>query len=278
MAISLSKKPPNEGIEPARLTLFEKIRKKENRESVVNVILYSVVILFIVIFGIINRDIWKMGWEEYKYFEARGGFSSERSSQNQDNRNQNSNFSVQKYFPPPPPILDFGLGLRPNSVGGLLSTDEERWCLAQLLNLCVHIDFSHSIKGMEIFYVDSSYNNYCYGQNFRTYNNVPTPAKNANLRNTTVILSNIIASLKTYADPSTEVLFTKPTKLFPVVMNRDEYALEISLIQQYLAIYGYKPGPIDGIYGKRTAKAIMWFQANIGIYQDGAPTEIYVFF
>jgi peptidoglycan hydrolase-like protein with peptidoglycan-binding domain len=44
-------------------------------------------------------------------------------------------------------------------------------------------------------------------------------------------------------------------------------------IQRGLKRRGYDPGPIDGLLGLRTARAIRRFQADNGLYVNGMPTR-----
>jgi len=43
----------------------------------------------------------------------------------------------------------------------------------------------------------------------------------------------------------------------------------VTLIQQRLKDLGYDPGPVDGIYGSKTASAVKLFQSRSGLTQDG---------
>jgi len=43
----------------------------------------------------------------------------------------------------------------------------------------------------------------------------------------------------------------------------------VARIQHALAVEGYNPGKIDGIYGKRTVEAVSAYQANAGLLADG---------
>lgn len=47
---------------------------------------------------------------------------------------------------------------------------------------------------------------------------------------------------------------------------------QVAEAQQLLARLGYDPGPVDGLYGKRTANAIMAFQRDKGVNADGKLT------
>lgn len=44
-------------------------------------------------------------------------------------------------------------------------------------------------------------------------------------------------------------------------------------IQRGLKRRGYDPGPVDGLLGRRTARAIREFQADHGLYVNGMPTR-----
>ena len=44
-------------------------------------------------------------------------------------------------------------------------------------------------------------------------------------------------------------------------------------IQRGLKRRGYDPGPVDGLLGRRTARAIREFQADNGLYVNGMPSR-----
>ena len=75
-----------------------------------------------------------------------------------------------------------------------------------------------------------------------------------------------------YSDASTEPVEEPPAcwvgrylRLSRPYMRGDD----IRQVQEALQIYGISPGPIDGIYGPRTQKAVMAFQAAQGLAVDG---------
>ena len=45
---------------------------------------------------------------------------------------------------------------------------------------------------------------------------------------------------------------------------------QVSLVQQKLKQYGYYDGAVDGVFGKETYNAVVWFQAKNGLKADGA--------
>ncbi|MDR2459311.1 MAG: peptidoglycan-binding protein [Deltaproteobacteria bacterium] len=48
---------------------------------------------------------------------------------------------------------------------------------------------------------------------------------------------------------------------------------DVALLQSLLTYLGYKPGKIDGIFGKKTSRAIRQFQKDLGIYQSGLMSD-----
>lgn len=44
---------------------------------------------------------------------------------------------------------------------------------------------------------------------------------------------------------------------------------EVAVMQELLNLLGYNPGPIDGIFGPLTARALLAFQGDAGLVQDG---------
>ena len=45
---------------------------------------------------------------------------------------------------------------------------------------------------------------------------------------------------------------------------------QVTLIQQKLKQYGYYDGTVDGIFGRETYQAVVWFQRKNGLMADGA--------
>ena len=45
---------------------------------------------------------------------------------------------------------------------------------------------------------------------------------------------------------------------------------QVSLVQQKLKQYGYYYGAVDGVFGKETYNAVVWFQEKNGLKADGA--------
>lgn len=55
----------------------------------------------------------------------------------------------------------------------------------------------------------------------------------------------------------------------PVVSSRGSSGDEVIQIQTRLKNWGYYNGPIDGIYGSNTVKAVKFFQSSNGLTSDG---------
>ena len=48
---------------------------------------------------------------------------------------------------------------------------------------------------------------------------------------------------------------------------------QVTLIQQKLKQYGYFSAAVDGVFGKQTYDAVVWFQRNNGLKVDGVVGE-----
>ena len=72
----------------------------------------------------------------------------------------------------------------------------------------------------------------------------------------------------TYPDTSQQI--SNGTNNSIPVLSEKQITLET---QQLLSGFGYKPGPIDGIYGKKTASAIKAFQKDVGLSQNGTVNQ-----
>ncbi len=57
--------------------------------------------------------------------------------------------------------------------------------------------------------------------------------------------------------------------IFKVFLCRGDFGANVKVIQQKLKDLGFNPGPIDGIFGLNTEKAVRAFQRNKGIEVDG---------
>ena len=77
----------------------------------------------------------------------------------------------------------------------------------------------------------------------------------------------MIAALVTFA------LFFSFVKADAAVVAWGDKGDQVTLIQQKLKQYGYFSGTVDGVFGKQTYDAVVWFQRNNGLKMDGVVGE-----
>lgn len=77
----------------------------------------------------------------------------------------------------------------------------------------------------------------------------------------------LIAALMTFA------LFFSFVRANAVVVAWGDKGDQVTLIQQKLKQYGYFSGTVDGVFGKQTYDAVVWFQRKNGLKVDGAVGE-----
>ncbi len=77
----------------------------------------------------------------------------------------------------------------------------------------------------------------------------------------------LIAALMTFA------LFFSFIRADAAVVAWGDKGDQVTLIQQKLKQYGYFSGTVDGVFGKQTYDAVVWFQRKNGLKVDGAVGE-----
>ena len=77
----------------------------------------------------------------------------------------------------------------------------------------------------------------------------------------------LIAALMTFA------LFFSFVRADAAVVAWGDKGDQVTLIQQKLKQYGYFSGTVDGVFGKQTYDAVVWFQRKNGLKVDGAVGE-----
>lgn len=77
----------------------------------------------------------------------------------------------------------------------------------------------------------------------------------------------LIAALMTFA------LFFSFIRADAAVVAWGDKGDQVRLIQQKLKQYGYFSGTVDGVFGKQTYDAVVWFQRKNGLKVDGAVGE-----
>ena len=77
----------------------------------------------------------------------------------------------------------------------------------------------------------------------------------------------LIAALMTFA------LFFSFVRADAAVVAWGDKGDQVTLIQQKLKQYGYFSGAVDGVFGKQTYDAVVWFQRKNGLKVDGVVGE-----
>ena len=85
--------------------------------------------------------------------------------------------------------------------------------------------------------------------------------------NRTELALQLIAALMTF------VLFFSFVRADAAVVAWGDKGDQVTLIQQKLKQYGYFSGTVDGVFGKQTYDAVVWFQRKNGLKVDGAVGE-----
>ncbi|HEX5621236.1 MAG TPA: peptidoglycan-binding protein [Solirubrobacteraceae bacterium] len=58
-------------------------------------------------------------------------------------------------------------------------------------------------------------------------------------------------------------------RLDPPTVQQGSNGPAVKLAQQLLTDYAYEPGPVDGVFGPKTKKAVKQFQTDFGLTVDG---------
>lgn len=85
--------------------------------------------------------------------------------------------------------------------------------------------------------------------------------------NWTELALQLIAALATFA------LFFMLARADAAVVAWGDKGDQVALIQQKLKQYGYFSGAVDGVFGKQTYDAVVWFQRKNGLKVDGVVGE-----
>ena len=85
--------------------------------------------------------------------------------------------------------------------------------------------------------------------------------------NRTELALQLIAALATFA------LFFMLVRADAAVVAWGDKGDQVTLIQQKLKQYGYFSGTVDGVFGKQTYDAVVWFQRKNGLKVDGVVGE-----
>ena len=85
--------------------------------------------------------------------------------------------------------------------------------------------------------------------------------------NWTELTLQLIAALATFA------LFFMLARADAAVVAWGDKGDQVALVQQKLKQYGYFSGAVDGVFGKQTYDAVVWFQRKNGLKVDGVVGE-----
>ena len=85
--------------------------------------------------------------------------------------------------------------------------------------------------------------------------------------NWTELALQLIAALMTFA------LFFSFVRADAAVVAWGDKGDQVALVQQKLKQYGYFSGAVDGVFGKQTYDAVVWFQRKNGLKVDGVVGE-----
>lgn len=85
--------------------------------------------------------------------------------------------------------------------------------------------------------------------------------------NWTELALQLIAALATFA------LFFMLARADAAVVAWGDKGDQVALVQQKLKQYGYFSGAVDGVFGKQTYDAVVWFQRKNGLKLDGVVGE-----
>ena len=85
--------------------------------------------------------------------------------------------------------------------------------------------------------------------------------------NQTELAVQLIAALATFA------LFFMLARADAAVVAWGDKGDQVALVQQKLKQYGYFSGAVDGVFGKQTYDAVVWFQRKNGLKVDGVVGE-----
>ena len=83
----------------------------------------------------------------------------------------------------------------------------------------------------------------------------------------TELALQLIAALATFA------LFFMLARADAAVVAWGDKGDQVALVQQKLKQYGYFSGAVDGVFGKQTYDAVVWFQRKNGLKVDGVVGE-----
>jgi len=207
------------------------------------------------IFGIIAAIIivWSVNSGEQP--PQRSSYSSQNSSKKYNNKND-SIPAVQKSSK----IQSTGLKYEEPPIGTnkKLWTPQIRWCIRETIRIETMRDIIDTNEGRDEFNrIVNNYNSRCGNYQYRQ-GSLQSAKRDVEAYRDQIISEAILTANQ--LDRSSQS--SKPSAKRP----NTQYAREI---QTLLTDIGYNPGPVDGLYGRKTANAVKAFQRDIGLTPDG---------
>lgn len=144
----------------------------------------------------------------------------------------------------------------PVGTNHILSLSQIQWCIREEIRLDAITDIIDADSSRAISNFNSEvddYNSRCGSYRYRS-NTHSQAVKNVEIYRSE-IENQAIDKARQYAAPNSI------NQISQIQMTR--------AVQQLLTDFGYTPGPIDGDYGSKTKKAILEFQRDNGLLEDG---------
>jgi hypothetical protein len=164
----------------------------------------------------------------------------------------------------------------------VLSITEIRWCIKEGVRIGAMRNVNTTQRGIDRFNrIVDDYNNRC--GKYRYKQGILSRAKRDVEPFRSQIVAEAVREAKGYDNtftpsytekPSTQRITSPSYSAKPSIPQKTSSSKKPSVTltreaQQLLTNLGYKPGPIDGLYGRKTSEAIKAFQQNVGIKVDG---------
>jgi len=184
--------------------------------------------------------------------------------------NSNNNPPATKPKPSEPPKeLEFTFELPPIGKGQVLSLAQIRWCLRENIRMGAKEPLIDSNSDVAVFNQSvNNYNSRCASYKYRRGNLERAKRQVEELR------PQIAIEAKREFKPIIPQQSSKSTNPRSEGSTKESLAREtVREVQKLLKELGYKPGTIDGKYGKKTSNAIKAFQRDTRKLQNGLISE-----
>ena len=150
----------------------------------------------------------------------------------------------------------------------VLSITEIRWCSKESIRIEAMQNVNTTQKGINRFNrIVSDYNSRCGEYRYRQGNLSRAQRDVEPYRSQ--IVAEAIREAKGYDTTYSPTYSSKPSTPKKISSSKKPSVKFTREAQQLLTNLGYKPGPIDGLYGHKTSEAVKSFQRTTGIKVDG---------